>query len=76
MSRASTNLQRGQRHTQAVSKEFKSLLQARQLQSMASPLSAARSARKVVHNVAGKRFLSDISITRTGKPIIRVEGGR
>ncbi|KPM38548.1 NADH-ubiquinone oxidoreductase subunit, mitochondrial [Neonectria ditissima] len=43
---------------------------------MASPLSVARSARKVAHNVAGKRLLSDISITRTGKPIIRIEGGR
>ncbi|KAL6923826.1 hypothetical protein FSHL1_001075 [Fusarium sambucinum] len=43
---------------------------------MASPLLAARVARKAVFNVAGKRFLSDISITRTGKPIMRVEGGR
>ncbi|KAM5366380.1 hypothetical protein ACJZ2D_010571 [Fusarium nematophilum] len=43
---------------------------------MASPLSAVRSARKVAINGAGRRFLSDISITRTGKPIIRVEGGR
>lgn len=44
--------------------------------SMASPLSAVRSARQVAHNVAGKRLLSDIAITRTGKPIIRLEGGR
>ncbi|KIL94457.1 hypothetical protein FAVG1_03021 [Fusarium avenaceum] len=43
---------------------------------MASPLLAARAARKAAFNVAGKRFLSDISITRTGKPIMRVEGGR
>ncbi|KAJ4118673.1 Protein-lysine N-methyltransferase efm5 [Fusarium equiseti] len=43
---------------------------------MASPLLAARVARKATFNVAGKRFLSDISITRTGKPIMRVEGGR
>ncbi|KAF4334557.1 NADH-ubiquinone oxidoreductase 40 kDa subunit mitochondrial [Fusarium beomiforme] len=43
---------------------------------MASPLFAARAARKAAFNVAGKRYLSDISITRTGKPIIRVEGGR
>jgi NADH dehydrogenase (ubiquinone) 1 alpha subcomplex subunit 9 len=43
---------------------------------MVSPLFAARSARNVALNVTGKRFLSDISITRTGKPIIRVEGGR
>ncbi|KAF4983817.1 hypothetical protein FZEAL_854 [Fusarium zealandicum] len=43
---------------------------------MVSPLFAARSARKAAVNIAGKRFLSDISITRTGKPIMRVEGGR
>ncbi|CAG2011884.1 unnamed protein product, partial [Fusarium graminearum] len=43
---------------------------------MASPLLAARVVRKTAFNVAGKRFLSDISITRTGKPIMRVEGGR
>ncbi|KAH8670467.1 hypothetical protein BGZ61DRAFT_459421 [Ilyonectria robusta] len=43
---------------------------------MASPLSAVRSARQVAHNVAGNRLLSDIAITRTGKPIIRLEGGR
>ncbi|KAF5609844.1 NADH-ubiquinone oxidoreductase 40 kDa subunit mitochondrial [Fusarium subglutinans] len=43
---------------------------------MASPLFAARAARKAAFNVAGKRYLSDISITRTGKPIMRVEGGR
>ncbi|KAK0384223.1 hypothetical protein NLU13_8311 [Sarocladium strictum] len=43
---------------------------------MVSPLVAARSAGKAAHNVAGKRFLSDITITRTGKPILRTEGGR
>ncbi|KAF7563722.1 hypothetical protein G7046_g363 [Stylonectria norvegica] len=43
---------------------------------MSSPLAAARSARKVAYNVAGRRLLSDIAITRTGKPILRVEGGR
>ncbi|KAI1041466.1 hypothetical protein LB505_005585 [Fusarium chuoi] len=43
---------------------------------MASPLFAARAAHKAAFNVAGKRYLSDISITRTGKPIMRVEGGR
>ncbi|KYK55859.1 NADH-ubiquinone oxidoreductase 40 kDa subunit-like protein [Drechmeria coniospora] len=43
---------------------------------MASPLSAARSSRKLAQNMAGRRFASDISITRTGKPITRVEGGR
>ncbi|KAH7129313.1 NADH-ubiquinone oxidoreductase 40 kDa subunit-like protein [Dactylonectria estremocensis] len=43
---------------------------------MASPLSAMRSARKITHSVAGRRLLSDIAITRTGKPIIRTEGGR
>lgn len=41
---------------------------------MASPLAAAR--RTVAFNAAAKRQLSDISITRTGKPIVRVEGGR
>ncbi|KJZ76185.1 NADH-ubiquinone oxidoreductase 40 kDa subunit [Hirsutella minnesotensis 3608] len=43
---------------------------------MASPFTAARSARKLSYNAMAKRLLSDISITRTGKPIIRVEGGR
>ncbi|KOS23448.1 NADH-ubiquinone oxidoreductase 40 kDa subunit [Escovopsis weberi] len=43
---------------------------------MASPLAAARSVRSIARNVGGKRALSDITITRTGKPIIRVEGGR
>ncbi|KAI5460255.1 putative N6-adenine methyltransferase-domain-containing protein [Mariannaea sp. PMI_226] len=43
---------------------------------MASPLSALRSARMASRHVSGKRLLSDIAITRTGKPIIRVEGGR
>ncbi|KAI9150168.1 NADH-ubiquinone oxidoreductase subunit [Paramyrothecium foliicola] len=43
---------------------------------MASPLSAARTARRFAPNIAGKRFLSDVHITRTGKPILRVEGGR
>ncbi|KEY64763.1 hypothetical protein S7711_05413 [Stachybotrys chartarum IBT 7711] len=43
---------------------------------MVSPLVAARSARTIAGNVAGKRYLSDISITRTGKPILRIEGGR
>lgn len=33
-------------------------------------------ARRAAHKATGKRLLSDISITRTGKPIIRVEGGR
>ncbi|KAF4512163.1 hypothetical protein G6O67_001337 [Ophiocordyceps sinensis] len=43
---------------------------------MASPLAAARSARTVAFNAVAKRQLSDISINRTGKPIVRVEGGR
>ncbi|KAJ3499754.1 hypothetical protein NLG97_g81 [Lecanicillium saksenae] len=43
---------------------------------MVSSLIAARSARNIVPNAAGKRLLSDIAITRTGKPIIRTEGGR
>lgn len=43
---------------------------------MAPSLAAARTAGKTVRNLAGTRYLSDITITRTGKPIIRVEGGR
>ncbi|KAJ4164088.1 hypothetical protein LMH87_005774 [Akanthomyces muscarius] len=43
---------------------------------MVSSLIAARSARSIVPNAAQKRLLSDIAITRTGKPIIRTEGGR
>ncbi|KAJ6788904.1 hypothetical protein PWT90_00115 [Aphanocladium album] len=43
---------------------------------MVLSLVAARSARNIVPNAAGKRFLSEIAITRTGKPIIRTEGGR
>lgn len=43
---------------------------------MVTALSAARLAARTAPNVSGKRMLSDISITRTGKPIIRSEGGR
>ncbi|KAM0667827.1 hypothetical protein ACQRIT_003015 [Beauveria bassiana] len=43
---------------------------------MVSSVIAARSARTIVPNAAPKRLLSDIAITRTGKPIIRTEGGR
>ncbi|OAA73756.1 NAD(P)-binding domain protein [Cordyceps fumosorosea ARSEF 2679] len=43
---------------------------------MVPSLIAARSARTVIPNAAPKRLLSDIAITRTGKPIIRTEGGR
>jgi NADH dehydrogenase (ubiquinone) 1 alpha subcomplex subunit 9 len=43
---------------------------------MAPSLAAARTAGKTARTLAGKRYLSDITITRTGKPIIRLEGGR
>ncbi|TQV98333.1 hypothetical protein V2A60_007919 [Cordyceps javanica] len=43
---------------------------------MVSSLIAARSARTIAPKTAPKRWLSDIAITRTGKPIIRTEGGR
>ncbi|KAK0750455.1 NAD dependent epimerase/dehydratase [Schizothecium vesticola] len=42
-----------------------------------APLStAARSAPRVARSTMQRRALSDIAITRTGKPIIRVQGGR
>ncbi|CAI6095443.1 unnamed protein product [Clonostachys chloroleuca] len=43
---------------------------------MATSLTATRRACQATRSVAGKRFLSDITITRTGKPILRIEGGR
>ncbi|CAG9956118.1 unnamed protein product [Clonostachys rosea f. rosea IK726] len=43
---------------------------------MATSLTATRRACQATRSVAGKRFLSDITITRTGKPILRTEGGR
>ncbi|OAR05968.1 hypothetical protein LLEC1_01302 [Akanthomyces lecanii] len=43
---------------------------------MVSSLISARSARSIIPNAAQKRLLSDIAVTRTGKPIIRTEGGR
>ncbi|VUC34558.1 unnamed protein product [Clonostachys rosea] len=43
---------------------------------MAASLTATRRACQATRSVAGKRFLSDITITRTGKPILRTEGGR
>ncbi|KFH41305.1 NADH-ubiquinone oxidoreductase-like protein [Hapsidospora chrysogenum ATCC 11550] len=43
---------------------------------MVPSLVAARSAARAAHNIAGRRYLSDIAITRTGKPILRIEGGR
>ncbi|KAI6779464.1 NADH-ubiquinone oxidoreductase-like protein [Emericellopsis cladophorae] len=43
---------------------------------MVPSLAAARSATTAARHVAGRRFLSDIAITRTGKPILRTEGGR
>merc|ERR1712000_354848 len=43
---------------------------------MVPSLAAARSATTAARHVAGRRLLSDIAITRTGKPILRTEGGR
>lgn len=45
---------------------------------MASLPTAARSSQKVAKNVFQhqRRCVSDVAITRTGKPIIRVQGGR
>ncbi|KAI1646904.1 NAD(P)-binding protein [Daldinia loculata] len=47
---------------------------------MASFPTAVRSSRKLAlnlnHNINQARRISDITITRTGKPIIRVQGGR
>jgi len=45
---------------------------------MASPAAAFRSGRKFAVHLAGQqtRFLSDVAITRTGKPILRTQGGR
>lgn len=43
---------------------------------MAPALSAARIAGRTVQTTKGHRLLSDVAITRTGKPILRVEGGR
>ncbi|KAK5653557.1 hypothetical protein OQA88_8816 [Cercophora sp. LCS_1] len=37
---------------------------------------AARSAPRAVKSAVQKRALSDVTITRTGKPLIRVQGGR
>ncbi|SPO05084.1 probable NADH-ubiquinone oxidoreductase 40 kDa subunit, mitochondrial [Cephalotrichum gorgonifer] len=43
---------------------------------MASLQSAMRSSRTVAHNAVRRQPLSDIAITRTGKPILRTQGGR
>ncbi|KAK6953381.1 NADH-ubiquinone oxidoreductase 40 kDa subunit [Daldinia eschscholtzii] len=43
---------------------------------MASFPAAVRSSRKLAFNLNQARRISDIAITRTGKPIIRVQGGR
>ncbi|KAI1483763.1 hypothetical protein K445DRAFT_64108 [Daldinia sp. EC12] len=43
---------------------------------MASFPAAVRSSRKLAFNLIQARRISDIAITRTGKPIIRVQGGR
>ncbi|KAI0165076.1 NAD(P)-binding protein [Hypoxylon sp. FL1284] len=43
---------------------------------MASFPTAVRSSRKLAFGLTQARHLSDLSITRTGKPILRVQGGR
>ncbi|OHX00248.1 NADH-ubiquinone oxidoreductase 40 kda subunit [Colletotrichum incanum] len=43
---------------------------------MASFPTAVRSTQKVAHNVLRRQPLHDIAITRTGKPILRTQGGR
>ncbi len=43
---------------------------------MASLSSAVRPAHKAARTVLRRQPISDVAITRTGKPIIRVQGGR
>lgn len=43
---------------------------------MASLHSAARATTKVARNIARRQPISDLTITRTGKPILRIQGGR
>ncbi|KAK8022623.1 hypothetical protein PG993_013390 [Apiospora rasikravindrae] len=43
---------------------------------MASFATAARSTQRLVLNVSQRRAISDVAITRTGKPILRTQGGR
>ncbi|KAI1808671.1 NAD(P)-binding protein [Daldinia bambusicola] len=43
---------------------------------MASFPAAVRSTRKLAFNINQARRISDLTITRTGKPILRVQGGR
>ncbi|KAL2877514.1 NADH-ubiquinone oxidoreductase 40 kDa subunit [Colletotrichum salicis] len=43
---------------------------------MASFQTAVRSTQKVAHNALRSRPISDVAITRTGKPILRTQGGR
>ncbi|ROT37903.1 NADH-ubiquinone oxidoreductase 40 kDa subunit [Sodiomyces alkalinus F11] len=43
---------------------------------MASIQTAVRSTQKVAHNALRRRPISDVAITRTGKPILRTQGGR
>ncbi|PSR90856.1 NAD dependent epimerase/dehydratase [Coniella lustricola] len=43
---------------------------------MASLPSVARSSTRTVHKALQRRSISDVAITRTGKPILRVQGGR
>ncbi|KAK8091658.1 NADH-ubiquinone oxidoreductase 40 kDa subunit [Apiospora hydei] len=43
---------------------------------MASFATAARSTQRLVLNASQRRAISDVAITRTGKPILRTQGGR
>lgn len=52
------------------------LLATRNAARMASLPTVVRSAPKFAHKGLQQRALSDVAITRTGKPIIRLQGGR
>lgn len=43
---------------------------------MASLQTAVRSTKKIAPNVLRRQPISDVAITRTGKPILRSQGGR
>lgn len=53
-----------------------SLLAIPQEARMASLSTAVRSTPKIARSALQQRSLSDVAITRTGKPILRVQGGR
>lgn len=48
----------------------------RPLQDMASLPAVMRSAKRTTHSILRRQPISDIAITRTGKPILRTQGGR